>query len=119
MQQPLNNSLKTDWRECGSLQKWADYLISGVKTDSNSNQVKTVEVHSDFGCMVCETKSFSRSDVVDHLKKGLTFSTVFRTPMGKWRKGEDVHLVIVDGEDYLRTDNKVVASDQFDNVPEI
>ena len=101
------------------MQKWADYLISGVKTDSNNNKVKTVEAHSDFGCMVCETKVFSRVDVIDHIKKGLTFSTVFRTPMGKWRKGDDVRLVTVDGKDYLRTDSQVLASDQFDNVPEI
>ncbi len=101
------------------MQKWADYLISGVKTDSNSNRVKTLEAHSDFGCMVCETKVFSRDDVINHMKQGLTFSTVFRTPMGKWRKGDDVRLVTVEGKDYLRTDSQVVAGDQFDNVPEI
>jgi len=116
---PLNNSLNTDWRWCKPLHKWADYLISGVKTDSNSKRIKTVEAHSDFGCMVCETTVFSRDDIIAHIKQGLTFSTVFRTPMGKWRKGEDVRLVNVQGEDYLRTDSKAVAGDQFDNVPEI
>ena len=53
------------------------------------------------------------------MKNGVTFSTVFKTPMGKWRKGDDVHLVTINGEDYLRTDNKCIAEDQFDNVPEI
>jgi hypothetical protein len=101
------------------LQKWADYLISGVKTDSNQNLIRTVEAHSDFGCMVCETAIFSRADLIANLKKGVTFSTVFKTPMGKWRKGDDVHLVTVNGEEYLRTDNTCVAQDQFDNVPEI
>jgi hypothetical protein len=100
------------------LQKWADYLISGVKTDSNQNLI-TVEAHSDFGCMVCETAVFSRADVIANLKKGVTFSTVFKTPMGKWRKGEDVRLVTVNGVEFLRTDNNCVAQDQFDNVPEI
>ena len=39
--------------------------------------------------------------------------------MGKWRKGQDVHLVTVDGKDFLRTDLKNnVASDNFDEVPE-
>ncbi len=101
------------------MQKWADYLISGVKTDSNNNRIKTVEAHTDFGCMVCETTVFTREDVIAHIKEGQTFSTVFRTPMGKWRKGDDVHLVTINGEDYLRTDSKVLAQDQFDNVPEI
>jgi hypothetical protein len=101
------------------LQKWADYLISGVATDSNSNRIKKVEAHSDFGCMVCETAMFSRADVIANIKQGLTYSTVFRTPMGKWRKGDDVRLVTVDGVDFLRTDSQEVAGDQFDNVPEI
>jgi hypothetical protein len=100
------------------LQKWADYLISGVTT-SGQNQIRTVEAHSDFGCMVCETTVFSRADIIANMKRGVTFSTVFKTAMGKWRKGDDVHLVTVNGEDYLRTDNRCVAQDQFDNVPEI
>lgn len=101
------------------MQKWADYLISGVTTDINQNRIKTVEAHSDFGCMVCETTIFSRADVITNLKKGVTYSTVFKTAMGKWRKGDDVRLVTVNGEDYLRTDNNCVAQDQFDNVPEL
>ena len=40
--------------------------------------------------------------------------------MGKWRKGQDVHLIIVDGKEFLRTDLKNnVASDNFDEVPEL
>ena len=100
------------------MQKWADYLISGVKSESPS-RIKLVEVHSDFGYMVCETTIFSRAEVITNMKSGVTFSTVFRTPMGKWRKGDDVHLVTINGEDYLRTDNQCIAQDQFDNVPEI
>jgi hypothetical protein len=100
------------------LQKWADYLISGVKSESQA-LIRTVEAHSDFGCMVCETTVFSRADVIANMKNGVTFSTVFKTPMGKWRKGDDVHLVTINGEDYLRTDNQCIAQDQFDNVPEI
>jgi hypothetical protein len=39
--------------------------------------------------------------------------------MGKWRKGDDVHLVTVDGKEYLRTDSDLIAKDQFDDVPEL
>ncbi len=101
------------------MQKWADFLISGVKTDSTPNRIKTVEAHSDFGCMVCETTIFSRADLIANLKKGVTFSTVFKTAMGKWRKGDDVRLVTVNGEDYVRTDSQCLGQDQFDNVPEL
>jgi len=85
----------------------------------SQNRIKTVEAHSDFGCMVCETATFSREDIISKMKNGVTFTTVFRTAMGKWRKGDDVHLVSVDGEYYLRTDNQCIAQAPFDNVPEI
>ena len=39
------------------------------------------------------------------MKKGCTYATVFRTAIGKWRKGQEVHLVNVEGEDFLRTDS--------------
>jgi hypothetical protein len=100
------------------LDKWADYLVSAVKTNPNQTHIHSVEVHSDFGCVVCETLIFSRADVISNMKKGCTYTTVFKTAIGKWRKGEDVHLVNINGEDYLRTDIKSVASDNFERVPE-
>jgi hypothetical protein len=101
------------------MQKWADYLISAVRTHPNLPRVDSLEVHSDFGCMVCKTDIISRAEVIAIIKKGCTYSTVYRTPMGKWRKGEDVRLVTINGEDYLRTDAESKPSDQFDNVPEL
>jgi hypothetical protein len=101
------------------MQKWADYLISSVRTNPTSCLVDSMEIHSDFGNMVCETVIASRADVIANIKRGITYSTVFKTAMGKWRKGDDVHLVIVNGQEYLRTDSECVAKDQFDEVPEL
>jgi hypothetical protein len=101
------------------MDKWADCLISAVKTSPDQKHIDFVECHSDFGCVVCENIILSRTDLISKMKKGCTYATVFRTPMGKWRKGQDVHMVIVDGKDFLRTDSKNnVASDNFDEVPE-
>ena len=36
------------------MDKWADYLISAVKTSSDQIHVDFLECHSDFGCVVCE-----------------------------------------------------------------
>lgn len=101
------------------MQKWADYLISGVKSEVGSNRIHHVEIHSDFGCLVCETKILSRAEVIESIKKGTSYVTVFKTAMGKWRRGEDVRVVTVNGEEYIRTDAKPVASDNFDDVPEL
>ncbi len=102
-----------------TLQKWADYLISGVKSTTGSNIIQYVEVHSDFGCIVCETTIVPREDVIANIKKGTSYVTVFKTTMGKWRRGEDVRVVTVNGQEYVRTDAKPVASDNFDDVPEL
>jgi hypothetical protein len=101
------------------LNKWADFLVSGVKTHPNQNRIESIEVHSDFGNMISETAILLREDIIANIKKGVTYSTVFRTAMGKWRKGEDVRLVTIDGEYFLRTDTEIKPQDQFDDVPEI
>ncbi len=101
------------------MQKWADYLISSVKSTTGSPIIDALEVHSDFGSMVCETSVIKRDAVIANIKRGVTYTTVFRTAMGKWRKGDDVHLVTVEGKEYLRTDSDLVARDQFDDVPEL
>jgi hypothetical protein len=101
------------------MDKWADYLVSGVKTGNDQKYVDFVECHSDFGCVVCENIILSRADLIVNMKKGVTYATVFRTPIGKWRKGQEVHLVTVNGEEFLRTDtNTTIAADNFDELPE-
>jgi len=100
------------------MDKWADYLVSGVRTGPDQKRIDSIECHSDFGCVVCENLILSRTDLILNMKKGCTYATVFRTAIGKWRKGQEVHLVNVDGEDFIRTDSNKTASDNFDNVPE-
>ena len=102
------------------MEKWADYLISGVRTNPNLTLIDSVEVHSDFNAVVHETLKLSRTDIINNIKRGLTYTTVYKTKTGKLRKGEKIYLVNVNGEDYLRTDKKSnAAQDNFDNVPEI
>ena len=100
------------------MEKWADYLISAVKTNSDQKIVDFFEVNSDLGNMVCQKQIISRHEVIDSIKKGFTYSTVFKTATGKWRKGDKVNLILIDGENYLKTNKKPDPQDQFDNVPE-
>jgi hypothetical protein len=100
------------------MDKWADYLISAVRSNPGMPNIDSVQVHSDFGNIVCETCIMPRALVIEKIKGGCRYATVYRTPIGKWRKGQDVRLVTVGGVDYLRTDSVNMASDNFDNVPE-
>ena len=101
------------------MMKWADFLISAVKSGPTVECIDCVEVHSDIGCVVCETLIVSRIELITNLKKGFTYTTIFKTAMGKWRKGEDVCLVLVNGKDYIKAGAKdCTPCDSFDNVPE-
>ncbi len=100
------------------MDKWADYLVSAVRSNLGQLNIDSLEVHSDFGNIVCETSILPRAMVIEKMKEGYRFSTVFKTAIGKWRKGNDVRLINVGGTYYLRTDCNTVASDNFDNVPE-
>lgn len=103
-----------------TLEKWADYLIFAVKTNPNQTHIHSVEVHSDFCSLVCETLILSRTEIIANIKKGFTYTTVYKTKTGKFRKGENINLTNINGEDYLRTDIKNnTPSDNFDNVPEL
>ena len=100
--------------------KWADFLISSVKSGPTQECIDCVEVHKDIGCVVCETLIVSRIELIENLKKGQTYTTIIRTLSGKWRKGEDVCLVTVNGKDYVKAGNKdCVPCDSFENVPEL
>jgi hypothetical protein len=101
------------------MDKWADYLISAVKSGPSPKCIESVEVHQDIGCVVCETLIVKRSDLIANLKKGYTYTVIFKTAMGKWRKGNDVCLVNVNGKDYIKaTVHDCTAGDNFEEVPE-
>ena len=46
------------------MDKWADYLVSGVRTGPDQKRIDSVECHSDFGCVVCENIIISRTDLI-------------------------------------------------------
>jgi hypothetical protein len=100
------------------MKKWADYLIYAVKTNPNQTQIDSAEIHPDFSNPIYQTLILPRTDIITNIKKGFTYTTVYKTATGKLRKGENIHLTNINGQDYLRTDTKTAPSDNFDNVPE-
>jgi len=99
--------------------KWADYFLSAAKNSSYQKYIDSIEYHSDFGCLVCKNIVLSRTELIINMKKGCNCTTVIRTAIGKWHKGQELHLINVPGEDFVGTYLKnIVASDNFDDVPE-
>ena len=98
--------------------KWADYLISAVHYDSEETHIEKVKEHEDKGETVGGASIVSRKDVVKKLKHGNTYITIYKDSDNKWKKGEDVHVVKIDGEEFIRTDKNQKKEDNLGELPE-
>ncbi len=98
--------------------KWADYCISAVRYNEDKTHIVKVKVHSDNGDTIGNSSEWKREKVVTEIEGGTIFVTIFKSTDGKWNKGQDVHIVKVNGIKYIRTDKNSRASDNLENLPE-
>lgn len=101
-----------------STKQWADYLISAVRYDEDRNHIEKARVHEDNGDTVGAASEWTRSSVVKAIDKGQTFCTILKTSDGKWKKGQDVHIVVLEGKRFIRTDANQVQRDNLGSLPE-
>ncbi len=100
------------------MSKWADYLISAVRYDSSHEKIESVRTHEDKGDEVGTPYYESRSDVVSNIENGYTYCTIIKSTEGKWDRGEDIHIIKVGSNKYIRTDNNTTNKDNLENLPE-
>ena len=98
--------------------KWADYCISAVRYDDEKTHIVRVRVHVDNGDTIADAKEWTRQSVVSSLEDGKSFVTITKSSDGKWKKGEDVHIIEVKGKKYIRTDANKRESDNLGKLPE-
>lgn len=98
--------------------KWADYGISAVRYNQEKTHIVRVKIHVDNGETIGSPQEWARSDVISALERGKTFVTILRGSDNKWNKGQDVHIMTVNGAKYIRTDKNYRASDNLENLPE-
>lgn len=97
--------------------KWADYCISRVRYNEKHSHIVKVEAMPDNGENLGTKVEFTREDVVAKIDRGTTFVTVTSND-GKWKKGEDVRIVRINGVKYIRTDQNQKESDNLGALPE-
>jgi hypothetical protein len=98
--------------------KWADYVISKVKYDRNHERIAEVEVRTDNGESISTTpQRFSRAEVVSAIIRQATFVTAYLRE-GKWQRGDDVGVVTVQREHFIRTDGNTARIDNLGSLPE-
>lgn len=97
--------------------KWADYCISRKRMNSLGTHIDKVMVHVDNGDTIGSESEWARSQVVKEIENTHTFVTI-RKVDGKWQRGEDVRIIIVNGVKYIRTDSNNTEADNLGNLPD-
>ena len=100
------------------MEKWADYCISSVKYDSKHTHIVGVKVHEDKGDTVGNAEEWTRIQVVSARERGRTFVTIFKGSDNQWHRGQDVDILIVNREKFIRTDRDQIAADNLEKLPE-
>ena len=88
-----------------------------MKYNRDHTAIVEVAVRPDLGENFGDPQKVARADVVAAIEKGRTFVTVYSRE-GKSAKGEDVRVVTVQGQKYLRTDNNSIKADNLGALPE-
>ena len=108
------------YEEDNKMMEWADFLISAVICDQESNDRKFSNflVQLDKGESVGSPVIWTRDEVLDKIENGKSFRTIYRSNGDKWKKGEDVSKIKIGNEFYLRTDHSKSNGDYLGNLPE-
>lgn len=97
--------------------KWADYLISAVRFNSEETHIIKVQVHPDSGDTVGTAAEMDRQSVVDLINKNYSFATIYKSGDGKWSLGAKVGIVTIGGVRYIKTRADSTRVDNLDDLP--
>ena len=101
------------------MEKWADYLISGIWfTESGSSKfISVVLLHIDKGDTMDRGTKTTKDAVIKLLKAGYSIRTIrWAYSDGKWVKGAKVDYETRRNVEYLRTDPDTTVTDNLDNL---
>lgn len=98
--------------------KWADYCISAVRFNDKHTHIDKVRRHLDNDTSIGAGSEVSRESVISDLKRGTTYITVFKDQSDKWKKGQSVYIVKINGTEYIKTVDDKTTKDNLDNLPE-
>jgi hypothetical protein len=100
------------------MDKWADFGISAVKFNDAHTHINKVRAHPDNGDKMGAPVEQARTDIVNAIKKGITFVTIFKGSDGNWKKGQAVYIIKINGVEFIKTVDNGKSVDNLDNLPE-
>ena len=97
--------------------KWADYGISEVRFNPTHKHIVALRIRPDQDTGFGPSSDVTREAVVQAIRDGTTFVTIFMKNQ-KWSRGQPVYIVKINGVDYLKTVDNGRAEDNLDDLPE-
>jgi hypothetical protein len=100
------------------MSKWADFVVAAVKYNREHSHIVGAEIRADTGETISGTyQRLDREDVIAKIRRGTSFVTAYQQD-GKWHKGEDLRVVAIHGESFIRTDENATKKDNLGSLPE-
>ena len=100
--------------------KWADFGITHKRMNKQNTHIDKVKVFPNPDEQVdpvVEVK-FSRSEVIDRLRQGTTFITVYKDSEGRYRRGETVRTVLINKIEFIKTLDDKTIKDNLGELPD-
>lgn len=105
-------------QEKWDMTKWADYAISDVHFNDKHTHIDRVKARADNGEGLGTATDHVRADIISAIRRGTTYVTIFKTTDEKWKKGQPVYIIKVNGMEYIKTVDNGKPVDNLDNLPE-
>lgn len=102
----------------GTVTERANYYVEKVRYNKGHTRILWVSVRQDSDTKLSGAYNMVRKKMVSLIRKEKQFITIFRSPEGKYRKGQKISIVRVKGADYLRTDQGEAEQDLLEDLPE-
>ncbi len=96
----------------------ADYVITGKKMNDARTRIVAAEVRQDQGEDHGKPEMWGRGQVITAIEYGKSFLTARKSPMS-WTRGWKIHIVVVDGQKFIRTDGNAVKADHLGELPDL
>ena len=100
-----------------TMKKWADYLISKVRYNSE-NLISIAMRHQDTAFGITHGESVDRLTISSDIKNGLSYMTIYNGK-NSWKKGHKIQTFSIRGIPYLRIDANKVKLDYLGDLPEL
>ena len=99
------------------MKKWANYLISKVRYDSE-NLISIAMRHQDTDLGITYGEPVDRLTIASDIKNGLSYITIYNGK-NSWKKGHKIQTFSIGGAPYLRIDGNKVKLDYLGDLPEL